>query len=262
MGKRRPVIEGAEEAQRSAIADRMLAQGKKDFESVYGSTQGGSFNLAEDMAAQRGVKMMTEEKLKQNLQAGQQTGVVFTPEAAPTELNAPELTEEALSNPPRATGALEDLWQAETNGEIPFNQWLASKQQGEEQLSEDPDKRAQQVAEFLASKFQNAPTADMLKEWRRLHGGAFLLHVADRVFIYRYLKRQEWIQLNSNPKAGELTEDQIETDIFNRCLLWPQYGQLQMAGMPAGAISMVVQQIRLQSLFLDPNYVAQLTIKI
>jgi hypothetical protein len=251
MGKRR-VVQSAEEAQRSNIADQLRAKGERDFESVYGNTQGTQFNLAEDMAAQRGVKMMTQEQLDKNLNAGKEdqlqmpNGVEFTPEvsAAPPELAATELTEEMLPT------------------EIPNPEQKETKQQQEEQLSEDPAKRAEQVAEFLASKFQNAPTADLLQQWRKLHGGIFMLHVADRIFIYRYLKRQEWAQINANPKVSEQSEDDIEENIFNRCMLWPVYNQLQKAGMPAGAVSMVVQQIRLQSLFLDPSYVATLTIKI
>jgi hypothetical protein len=248
MGKKRPVVQSTEEAQRAGVAEQLLSAGKKNFESVYGPKVGGSFDLGDDMRAMQGVKMMTEEQVQQNLGAGAEAemsevpdGVDFTPESTvPPELIQPELTKDMLPPDPSPQ----------------------EEQQEEEGLSEDPDKRAQQVAEFLASKYPGAPNTDTLKEWRRIHGGAFMLQIADRIFIYRYLKRQEWIQLNANPKAAELSEDDVENEIFNRCVLWPKYNQIQKAGMPAGGISMVVQQIRLQSLFLDPAYVATLTVKI
>ncbi len=260
MGKKRPVVQSAEEAHRSAIADQLRNAGDKNFERVYGQRQPGAFSLNKDMDAMGGVKMMTPEQIAKNKQAGAETqmpveeehipvvppGVDFVPESTPSELQSPELDESMLPPEPPAE-------------EQPAEE---QKQEKQEQLSEDPDKRAEQVAEFLAKTFPSSPTADQLKEWRRLHGGAFMVHISDRVFIFRYLKRQEWIQINANPKAGELTEDDVELDIFNRCMLWPHYGQIQMAGMPAGGIGMVVQQIRLQSLFLDPSYVAQMTIKI
>lgn len=280
MGKKRPVVQSAEEAQRSAVAERMLAQGKRNFESVYGPTEAGRFNLGEDMAAMREVKMMTDKQIADNLQVGgvlesdQPTmpdGVSFTPGGIPSELQPAMPTEDALPlAPERPTreqeqdlSQFEQMWLEETQGKVSYNQWLASKQKEEEnQLSEDPAKRAEQVAQALAEKYPNAPTADMLKEWRRLHGGIYLTQIEDRVFIYRYLKRQEYTQINANPKVAELSEDDVDEDIFKRCLLWPRYSQLQTLGMPAGAIPMIVQQVRLRSLFLDPGYVAQITIKI
>lgn len=280
MGKKHPVVQSAEEARRSAIADQMLAQGRRNFESVYGQTEPGAFRLGDDMAAMKEVKMITDKQIAENLQVGAVNtremiglpdGVAFVPEATPSELQPVTPTEDALhpgtemptQEPKQDLSQFEQMWLDETEGRISYNEWLASKQKQEENtLSEDPDKRAEQIAKALAEKYPNAPTADQIKEWRRLHGGAYLTQIEDRVFIYRYLKRQEYIQINANPRSAELSEDAVDEDIFNRCLLWPRYNNIQALGMPAGGIPMIVQQIRLRSLFLDPNYVAQITIKI
>jgi len=260
MGKKHKVVHSAEEAQRAAIGDQMLDQGKRNFESVYGSKAVGSFDLNKDMTAMGSVKIMTPEQIKQNAQAG------AIPDSTILEMpvSQPNVEMPQDKPTPQPDDTLQNLWMSETNEQIPFDEWVESKKVGnkEDELSEDPVKRAEQIAEFIKKTHPNAPTAQMLQSWRQMHGDIFMLNVADRIYIYRYLKRQEWIQINSNPKMNELTDMQIEEDMFKRCTLWPQLDMIQMAGMPAGAISMVVQQIRIQSLFLDPSYVAQLTVKI
>lgn len=265
MPKRRhKVIKSAEEAQRAAISEQMLAAGKKNFEQVYGSKTPNSFNLNADINAMTEVKMMTTNEAKQNALAGAQPSPVnFTPEqkAPQPELPSAQSEEADPEQQKPEDSILKELWMTQTNGQVPFNEWLESMKT-EEQLSEDPVKRIEQIAQFIGKTNPNAPTAQMLQNWKQMHGDIFMLNIADRIFIYRYLKRQEWIQINSNPKINELSESQIEEDMFNRCVLWPQMDMIQKAGMPAGGIPMVVQQIRLQSLFLDPGYVAQLTIKI
>jgi DNA mismatch repair ATPase MutL len=250
MGKKHRVVTSAEEAQRAAVSEQLLNQGKQNFEQVYGSKDAGSFNLTEDMNAMGSVKMMSEKEIQQNQTAGQIQGqespVTFVPQVEPQ----PMYTMPSSAPPPQEQQEPENKNTEE------------QEEEKKEDLSEDPDKRAEQVAEFIGKLHANAPTAQMLKSWRQMHGDIFMLDIADKIYIYRYIKRQEWIQMNANPRKGELTELQVEEDIFNRCLLWPKLDMIQTAGMPAGGISMVVQQIRLQSLFLDPGYVAQMTVKI
>jgi hypothetical protein len=132
----------------------------------------------------------------------------------------------------------------------------------EEELSSDPEIRLQQVAEKLAKRFPNAPHIDVLRQWKALHGDIFLLPIDDKVYIYRYLKRQEWAQMQANPELEGLRNDQQEDILFHKCLLWPPMPPEAIAAMPAGGITMLVEQIRIQSLFLDPLQVASLTLKL
>lgn len=273
MGKKRnrtPVVAGREEASRVPVADQLLSQGRKDFESVYGRKEAASFSVAEDMSAMHSVGMVKQQDVEahQNNQQLMEINMEQNPTLIPVTQPQEQYTEAQMEQPedPAAPQSeIHGLWMAETNGEVAFDEWVESKKQNDEDsLSEDPEVRAQQVVEFLAKLNPGipVPNVNMIKSWRQMHGDIFMLNVADRQFIYRYLKRQEWIQINANPKMGELTEMQIEEDLFNRCVLWPQMDVTQKAGLPAGAVSMVVQQVRLQSLFLDPAYVSQLTIKI
>jgi hypothetical protein len=275
--KKRRVVQNAAEEKRAAVGEQLLKQGKQNFEQVYGPKNPGSFNLKEDMAAMKEVKMMTDKQIDHNANAGitsepfKQEDIAMpvrpaTDSKQESQSMYYQVEDESATVPVKSTisdNSFQAQWMTETNGEVPFNEWLDSKKvEDQQQLSEDPNVRSEQVAAMLKKVNPNAPTADTIKAWKQMHGDIFLLDIADRIFIYRYLKRQEWIQMNANPRKDELTEQQVEEIIFDKCVLWPQMDMVYKATMPAGGLSMVVQQIRLQSLFLDPGYVAQMTLKI
>lgn len=129
-------------------------------------------------------------------------------------------------------------------------------------IPEDPEERLVWVAEQLATLKPDAPSADMLREWKRIHGNVFVLQIDEHVFIYRYLKRQEWAQIQANESFHTLRSDQQEDHIAVRCTLWPKFNPHTKGGLPAGAVSMLAEQIRIQSMFLDPMQVANITIKL
>jgi len=129
-------------------------------------------------------------------------------------------------------------------------------------IPEDPEAKLTWVAEQLAVLNPNAPNAATLREWKRVHGNVFILQIDEHVFIYRYLKRQEWAQLQANEAFGGLRPDQQEDHIAERCTLWPKFNPHTKGGLPAGAASMLAEQIRIQSMFLDPMQVANITIKL
>lgn len=244
---RRRVVASAEEARMAQKAEQMKAAGFKSFDGVYGDSTPGSFDVAADVAAMQGVKMMTDEQAAEI--AAQMGGMPQDTGAMPMEqvvAQEPPIAQPPAQKPQEPTQAPE-----------------ADKEEPEGlQLSEDPQERLQQIAEALAQIHPNPPTVEMLASWKNMHGSVFVLNVDDHVFIYRYLKRQEHIQINANPRINEMQEHQIEEMLFDRCVLWPKPDAIQKAGLPAGAMSMVVAQIRLQSLFLDPAAVAQMTIKL
>jgi hypothetical protein len=129
---------------------------------------------------------------------------------------------------------------------------------------EDPEKFLEWTAEKMKEINPDAPNAPTLKRWKQMHGDIFVLNIpgTEYLFIYRYLKRQEFQQLQANPAFQKMTEIQQEDDLFNRCVLWPQMDPIKMGSLPAGIPSMLSAQIQLQSGFVDPVHVAKSTIRI
>jgi hypothetical protein len=235
--KKRLVVASEEEARLAAKAEKMKEAGFAQFNSVYGDTTPGSFDPAKDAAAMSGVGMMDQT------QVAAVSGMnAPAPDAPEKPQNAPQSTQI-----PTQPGVLEDRQE-------PLEEPQA--------LSEDPEERCRQIVDALGKLSKSPPTVEQLLAWKRMHGDIFLLNIGERAFIYRFIKRQEWVQINANPQFEQMTELQTEEMVFNKCLLWPQMDVVQTAQLPAGAMGMVVQQIRIQSLFLDPAYVATLTLKI
>jgi hypothetical protein len=56
--------------------------------------------------------------------------------------------------------------------------------------------------------------------------------------------------------------EQIDDIMVEKCLLFPRLSPERKAFLPAGAPSMLAEQIRLQSQFLDPVQVANITVKL
>jgi hypothetical protein len=131
------------------------------------------------------------------------------------------------------------------------------------QLSEDPAVRMKQISDYFKEKHNpNFPSAEQLLHWKNVTGDVFLLDLNSHVFVYRYIKRQEWIQINSDPNYANLKDNEKDDSIFNRCVLWPQLSPPEVAMLPAGCVGLIVQQINLESMFLDPIQVSNLTIKL
>jgi len=129
-------------------------------------------------------------------------------------------------------------------------------------LSDDPIERMHQVSEIFSKEKKNFPSGNQLISWKSMHGNIFILDAGENIFVYRYLKRQEWIQMNQNPSFQKQRVDQREDYLFSKCVLWPQLAPENMAALPAGCVSSIVTQIEQQSMFIDPRELANLTIKL
>lgn len=136
------------------------------------------------------------------------------------------------------------------------------KQQPPQPMSQD--EKLNLVAKELNSRFgDKAPTIDHLKQWKANFHNIFVLDLdEDRIFIYRYLNRQEWKQINSDQGWMNMPPLKKEEYIVNKCLLWPRYSVMEMAALPGGAYTMLSEQIQLQSMFLPAPQVADITMKI
>lgn len=129
-------------------------------------------------------------------------------------------------------------------------------------LSEDPVERLGQVAKLLSDQHPDAPSKEELIKWKQNHGDIFILPVGEDTYIYRYLKRIEWIKMQTEEQFASMNTLQVEEYVFDKCILWPNIPPLKKASLPAGLISTLSEQIRLNSMFLNPEALAQRTIKL
>jgi len=135
------------------------------------------------------------------------------------------------------------------------------------QFDDDPQKKMQQVHELLATISDSPPPVQQLDYWKQAHGDVYLLTLDEsKVFLFRYIKNQEWAQLTVGEEslANKFKDrpDKFNEEIFDRCVLWPVFDDVMKASLPGGLISTMVELIRIHSCFLDPGYLAQFTIKL
>jgi hypothetical protein len=132
----------------------------------------------------------------------------------------------------------------------------------EEVMPTNPIEKMKWVAEKLKEVNPNAPGASELMSWKQMHGNVFVLQLGEDIYIYRYIKRQEWSQMMANPAVQKMRPEQVEDMIVEKCLMFPKLTPERKAFLPAGAVGMLAEQIRLQSQFLDPMQVANITVKL
>lgn len=221
--------------QELAVAERMAAVGKdlvtgKLNENVYGSTE--PFNAIDELKVLHENNIIDEQWMEANV----------------TELEKNKNETE--------TKVVEEVRESQetVQPEMPVP--------AQPVLSEDPNVRLKQVAEELAKMNPKAPKEGQLRAWKETHGNIYILPIEERIFIYRYLKRQEWVQLQTSDSFSKMRPDQQDDLIFNKCVLWPKLEPIQIAGLPANTVTLISEQVRLQSLFLNPIEVASITIKI
>jgi len=194
--------------------------------AAFGSSKENSFDLEADMTdlEQAGIMAPGQAQTVASAMAG--PSPVVSPVAPPVQVEAP-LQSPAIEEEPK-----------------------------EEGLSQDPVKRLDQVHKILSEQFPACPSKADLQQWKSIHGNIFFLQLDDEVFIYRYLKRQEWVQLNADPIWVKLNQDQKNEKLFVRCVLFPAFGPLDLLGREAGLIDALVGQIEMQSMFVDPYALA------
>jgi len=243
-------------ADQAAVAEQLKAKGSADFESVYGAKNPGAFSMSEDINAMNGVIHMPEET--KDLTAAP-TGAATTPTAA---VAAPAKSKAAagFSMPDPKAELPMDMPVANMG---PDNDPLPETEETEEEEVElTPEQKCQKLYEFVVDVTGVCPPVETLIQWKKMHGDLFMLHMGERVFLFRYLKRQEKIQMEANPQYEQLPEHKREEDIYHRCVLWPQSDPIKESSDPAGMMGMLSKQIKMQSMFLDEMYIAQLVLKV
>lgn len=260
--KKRLPVKGrfADDADRG---EKLKEAGKRDFESVYGPKTPGAFNMTDDINAMNGVIAMTKEtkNLADGVSAAASTDELYAPATPADELafkmagfKAPDTAM------PKVDTTMPDI---PTSNLGPDN--TAPEEENEEEEEKKPlttKEKAEELVKFVKAVTGNEIPVDTILAWKQMHGDIFMLHLGEKVFLFRYLKRQEMIQMKANPKYEEMSEDQREEDIYNRCLLFPRVDGVRQAADAAGTMGLIANQVKLQSLFLDEMYVAQMVIKI
>jgi hypothetical protein len=130
------------------------------------------------------------------------------------------------------------------------------------ELSDDPVERAGQMAQAMKEVDPNAPPAEMLLKWKQKHGEIFVLPYDDKTYVYRGLKRQEWAQMNMDESFQNMNPLQTEEHIVQKCLLYPKINPMGMGASLAGLFTSLSEQIRIHSMFLNPEALAMRTIKL
>lgn len=130
-------------------------------------------------------------------------------------------------------------------------------------LPDDPAEKATKLSEML-SKFSSAPPSpQQLLDWKAKCGGEiFILYLFDKAYIYRALRRKEFTTLMSDEAYQKLDNFQREEHLVDRCLLWPKLSIVDKAASPAGLYSTLFNEVQSNSMFLDPQTCAALTVKL
>jgi len=262
---RRQVVASQEEANMARKAESLRQQGETNFESVYGRKDAGSYNVGADQAELYDIAQKAGKPVPNSPNTGEYFSGVNQMSVEPKtkrvsnpKPEAAQKPQEVPQGPPPAPATPDTSQDTET-------------EEGAKALSEDPVKRAEQISNDLIRiaklsdtlpAFKAPPLPDTLLQWKQDHGDIFLLSIGAHSYIYRYIKRQEWLQLLASPGFDQAPDEQNNEKLFDKCCLWPKPDAVQKAALPANSMGMVVQQIRIQSMFLDPAYVANMTIKI
>lgn len=249
-------------------AQSMKEAGERDFESVYGQKTPDAFSMTEDIKAMEKVIVMPDETknlIGAPVVVPEQTLLALYDDTAPP--TGPQVDPMALSaagfKMPEVNTQMPDI---PTTNLGPDNSNPVEEEEKEEKKEDKkpltPEEKAQELVKFVKSITGHDIPLQTILQWKQMHGDIFMLHLGERVFLFRYLKRQEMLQMKANPKYEELSEDQREEDIYHRCLLYPRVDGLCESADAAGIMGLIANQVKLQSLFLDEMYVAQMVIKI
>ena len=132
----------------------------------------------------------------------------------------------------------------------------------QESPPEDPAERFEWTVQKMNQTFPNSPSKQQMLQWKQMHKDLFVCNFNQNVFVYRFLKRIEWSQAQATVRFDQMNKLQTEEWFFDKCLLFPASTVEFKANLPAGLISMLAEQIQMQSGFMNPEYLSDFTVKI
>lgn len=235
----------------------------RQFNSTYKKDKG---NIE---AATRSVYKAETFSMSNEMSAMQQNNIV-SKELAEQNIKEFDMSKEPAKMEQDAIAAVQAAGFSAQQTEAPAPQEATKSEETEEEEEKEgkpltEEEKFEIVAKEFADRFgEGAPSIEVLQQWKRTFGAIFALDLGDKnMFIYRYLNRQEWQQMNA-PDSDWLKSSPMKKEeyIVGKCLLFPAYTPEGMRALPAGMFSMLTEQIQLQSMFLPPAQVAEITMKI
>jgi hypothetical protein len=218
--------------------------------------------LRPEVARQYGQELAAAEQMKNDPSAYGDPNVKFDPIAEMQLLQQANVTDSSFLEASMQDWKEQGIPIPEPTTVVEEDKIPAEDEAEEEMMPSDPVEKLKWVALKLREVDPKSPDAQTLYNWKQMHGNIFVLQVGEDVYIYRYIKRQEWAQMMANPAMAKMRPEQVEDIIVEKCLLWPRLSPEKKAAMPAGAVGMLSEQIRIQSQFLDPMQVANITVKL
>jgi hypothetical protein len=247
MNRVKPRVFSNEELAAVKEAERHKAQGQQNFEAIYGSKAPVSL-------------VVSNEEIRNSLQAlSPENLLALKKYASKEEIEALKKAQDTISTNP--TVKKTDVYVPSKNQGVAPMTTTENPVLPEIKEEEKKDTIDRLVDQMLLDGLKT-PSVEYLRQCKAIHGDLFVLPLYSKVYIYRYLKRQEWSQLNIDPTFNKLTEIQQNELLFDKCLIWPQLNPIEKAASPAGLTETIVEQIKLQSCFINPNAVAEMTFKL
>lgn len=118
------------------------------------------------------------------------------------------------------------------------------------------------VTESLAV-FPGAPTQEQVEGWKREFGGVYASGTSDtEIFIWRPVTRAEFTELGIAAVERQLSQLAVEETLVKKCLLWASPLGKEALVKKGGTVTMLHEQVMVNSNFLDPRVASQVVIKL
>lgn len=136
----------------------------------------------------------------------------------------------------------------------------------EEKIKDPEVSTRDRIVEALA-KIPGAPDEKVIGRWKLEHGqdGVHVTVFSEReIYIYRHLTRSQWTKVQEminkmQTVKSNVSEDELKEKVVRHCILWPKLEMEWTYSSRAGVLDALYQAIMLQSYFLSPQQVAQLS---
>ena len=131
-----------------------------------------------------------------------------------------------------------------------------------ENKKEDVAKKEMETYELLEK--ETGLTKAEVDAWKENYfNKVFVFRIDDtETYVYRYLARPEWKKIISSFNESTLTEELLNEQIFNKCVLYPTPSPELRQRLGAGTIDSIAYAIRLSSNFLPEEIIARNIVKL
>lgn len=130
----------------------------------------------------------------------------------------------------------------------------------EEPETEEVQETFESKVKGALSGFEGAPGTETIEGWKGQFGDVFVSAFSnDEIFIFRSLRRSEYVELQDALAMNEMTPVQQEDKTVNTCLLWTSVKDLSSK---AGTIPTLLEQVLQNSNFVPPQLASQFVAKL